>query len=72
MWWSTQSLYMTKSRMQSAAFNAYSNVFLEIDRMEEALRKEYVMATPEEKDKLWQKHQVILQLKGFITKKLEE
>jgi hypothetical protein len=40
--------------------------------MEEALRKEYVMSTPEEKDKLWQKHQVILQLKGFITKKLEE
>ena len=58
--------------MQSAAFNAYSDVFLEIDRMEEALRKEYVMATPEEKDKLWQQHQVIFHLKGFITKKLEE
>ena len=67
-----QSSFSTKSRMQSAAFNAYSDVFLEIDRMEEVLRKEYIMATSEEKDKLWQKHQVILQLKGFITKKLEE
>ena len=63
---------MTNCKKGSEAFNAYSDIFLEVQRLEDDLRKAYAMSTPEEKDKLWHKHQVILHLKGFITNKLEE
>lgn len=62
---------MTKSRMPSAAFNAYTDVFLELERKEDDLRKAYAMSTPEEKDKLWHKHQVIIDMKAYITKRLD-
>ena len=62
---------MTKSRMPSAAFNAYTDVFLELERKEDDLRKTYAMSTPEEKDKLWHQHQVILDMKAYITKRLD-
>ena len=68
---STQSFCMTSSRMQSAAFNAYTDVFLELERLEDELRKKYPMSTPEEKDKLWHRHEVLLYLKAYITKRLD-
>lgn len=57
--------------MPSAAFNAYTDVFLELERLEEELRGKYAMSTPEEKDKLWHRHEVILHMKGYITKRLD-
>ena len=66
------SSYMTNFKKGSEAFNAYSDVFLELQRLEDDLRKAYAMSTPEEKDKMWYKHQIILHLKGWITKRIEE
>jgi len=66
-----QSSSLTRSRMPSAAFNAYTDVFLELERLEEELRGKYAMSTPEEKDKLWHRHEVILHLKAYITKRLD-
>lgn len=66
-----RDLSTTNYRMPSAAFNAYTDVFLELERLEDNLRKAYAMSTPEEKDKLWHKHQVILDMKAYITKRLD-
>ena len=71
MWWNMQNLSMIKYRMPSAAFNAYTDVFLELERQEEELRKKYAMSTPEEKDKLWHRHEMILYFKAYITKRLD-
>jgi hypothetical protein len=57
--------------MPSAAFNAYTDCFLELERMEEELRGKYAQSTAEEKDKLWYSHQVILHMKAYITKRLD-
>ena len=69
--WTMRDLSTTNYRMPSAAFNAYTDVFLELERLEDNLRKAYAMSTPEEKDKLWHKHQVILDMKAYITKRLD-
>lgn len=57
--------------MPSAAFNAYTDVFLECQRLEDELRVQYASSTPEEKDKLWHRHEVLLYLKAYITKRLD-
>lgn len=66
-----RNLSTTNYRMPSAAFNAYTDVFLELERLEEELRAKYRMSTPEEKDKLWHRHEVILYMKAYITKRLD-
>ena len=66
-----QNSSTTRSKMPSAAFNAYTDVFLELQRMEDNLRKDYASSTPEEKDKLWHRHEVILYFKAYITKRLD-
>ena len=66
-----QSSSLIRSRMPSAAFNAYTDVFLELERLEQELRDKYAMSTPEEKDKLWHRHEVLLYLKAYITKRLD-
>jgi len=66
-----QNSSMTSSRMPSAAFNAYTDCFLELERLEDELREKYAKSTPEQKDKLWYSHKVMLHMKAYITKRLD-
>jgi len=69
---SMRSLYMIVSKMRKEAIDAYLDVYQMLENIEHDCRNDYETGTDQEQDNAWQRHKVILKVKGDILRKLEK
>jgi len=58
--------------LSTTEYKTVSEIFNRLVWWEEQIREGYTLSTDTKRDYLYQQHKVILDLKGFIIKKLEE
>ena len=67
-----QSSFMIVSKMRREAIEAYLDVYQMLETIEHDCKIDYETGTDQEQDNAWQRHKVILKVKGDILRKLEK
>lgn len=58
--------------LSTTEYKMVSEIFNRLVWWEEKIREGYAMSTDVQRDGLYQQHKLVVDLKGFITRKLEE